>query len=58
MAYKRKSSTYSERHPYLQPHRWVKELAFWETPNHNQAAYQDFHERMKAKAAKLMKLDE
>lgn len=58
MARKIKSSTYSEKHPYMQPHKWVKELAFWDNDGHNRAAYQDFHERMKAKAGKLMKLDQ
>lgn len=45
-----KSKSYSamarETHPYMRASNWVEKLVFWNTPYHNQAKYEDFHQRM------------
>jgi hypothetical protein len=40
------------KHPYQRAEKWISELAFWNTPNHVQEKYEDFHQRMINEAGK------
>lgn len=46
------SAQHHEKHPYLRAEKWISDLVFWNTPYHNQAMYEDFHQRMIAEAGK------
>lgn len=46
------SAMVAETHPYMKPARWIKDLVFWNTAYHNQAKYEDFHQRMIAEAGR------
>ena len=50
------SASHAEKHPYLRPEKWVKDLVFWDDDIHNRSAYQDFHNRMIEEAGKMGKL--
>ena len=46
------SAMVNEKHPYTRPELWVEKLVFWNTAYHNQAKYEDFHQRMIAEAGR------
>jgi len=53
---KNHGSAHANRHPYLRPEMWVKELVFWNTPYHNKQKYEDFHQRQINEAGRLNKV--
>jgi hypothetical protein len=53
---KNRGSSHANKHPYLRPECWIKDLVFWNTPMHNKDAYEDFHQRQINEAGRLNKV--
>jgi hypothetical protein len=52
----RNASINSERHPYLRSELWANGyLVFWNDGLHKPGAYDDFHQRQIAEAARMNK---
>lgn len=48
-------SSHADKHPYLRPEMWVRELVFWNTPYHKKEKYADFHQRQINEAGRMNK---